>query len=346
MLNKRKFLSFPTILAMGMLTIIWSSLTQACSLVFYNKNQQAMVFARSMDLFVSDQPKLLVLPAGLNRQGQTKEHPLKWQSKYGSVVVTIFNSDAVSDGMNTEGLAAHLLYLHGTQYEARQPQKSGLSNLLWAQYMLDNYKTVDAALAGLAQYQIQATVLHGKEWPIHLALEDATGDSAIIEYINGKVVIHHGSHYRVMTNEPSYSEQLANLKRYKLFGGNLPMPGDIDPLSRFVRASSYLKTLPQPTSEVEAIAETISVIRTTMVPFGAEDTSGSEISVDSWPTRWISAGDLTHKVYYFNSTMTPNIIWVDLNSFNFKPNSPTLILDPTEPTLVGDVSKTFKQVSN
>jgi choloylglycine hydrolase len=51
---------------------------------------------------------------------------------------------------------------------------------------------------------------------LHLSLSDATGDSAILEYINGKLVIHHGSQYRVMTNSPTFDQQLA-LNVYSVF---------------------------------------------------------------------------------------------------------------------------------
>jgi penicillin V acylase-like amidase (Ntn superfamily) len=74
------------------------------------------------------------------------------------------------------------------QCGAENPNKPGLSNLIWAQYMLDNYKTVAEALKSLDQYQILPTELRGRTWPIHLSLEDATGDSVIIEYIDGKAV--------------------------------------------------------------------------------------------------------------------------------------------------------------
>ncbi|MFN7097349.1 MAG: linear amide C-N hydrolase, partial [Gammaproteobacteria bacterium] len=296
---------------------------------------------RTTDLYIPDMPHLVIYPEGISRNGQTPQNPLQWTSKYGSVVVTEFNSNTASDGINEQGLAVHLLYLDGSQYETRNVKLPGLSNLLWAQYMLDNFKTVDEALANLDKYQIEATTLKGRQWPIHIALEDATGDSAIIEYINGKPVIHHGAQYRVMTNEPAYDTQLANLKNYKLFGGTLPMPGDIDPLARFVRASSYLKTLPTPKNETQALADALAVIRTTMVPFGAEDTSGSTISTDTWPTRWVSLGDLTNKIYYFNSTDAPNIVWVDLNKINFAKDNKVLIIDPADPELVGEINEKF-----
>lgn len=323
------------------LTTGLTTTSNACSLVFLNNNPQAKVFARTMDLFIPDEPHLVIYPEGIKHSGLTPQNPLQWTSKYGSVVVTEFNTEAASDGINEEGLAAHLLYLDGSKYGPRDISKPGLSNLMWAQYILDNYKTVNEALAGLDKYQIEPTTLRGKQWPIHLAIEDATGDSAVIEFINGKEVIHHGPQYRVMTNEPAYDLQLANLKNYKLFGGTLPMPGDIDALSRFVRASSYLKTLPVPQNEIQAVADALAVIRTTMVPFGAEDTSGSKISTDTWPTRWVTLGDLTNKVYYFNSTDAPNIIWVDVNKINFAKENKVLILDPTDPTLVGEISEKF-----
>src|SRR5690606_23037599 len=124
-------------------------------------------------------------------------------------------------------------------------------------------------------FQIVAPILADREWPLHLSIADASGDSAIIEFIGGKRVVHHGKQYQVMTNEPAYDIQLANLKNYKLFGGERSMPGDIDPLSRFVRAASYLKTLPAPKDVAGAVAGVYSVARTVAVPFGAEDTSSS-----------------------------------------------------------------------
>jgi penicillin V acylase-like amidase (Ntn superfamily) len=314
---------------------------KACSNVFWNTNNQAKVVARSFDLFISDNPKMLVMPRGIPRNGIAGKNSMEWTSRYGSVVINTFDSATISDGMNEAGLSAHLLYLHDTQYEERDAKRPAISNLIWAQYFIDNYKTVAEAVKDAEKFQVVATTLKGRTWPIHLVLEDATGDSATIEYINQKMVIHHGHQFTVTTNEPSYDQQLKNLKRYKLFGGNLSMPGDIDSMSRFVRASSYLKTLPPPDSYLQAIASIFSVIRTTMVPFGAADTSGG-ISVDTWPTRWITVSDLTNQIYYFSSTTAPNTIWVDLKNLDFSPNAPQLMLDVTSTKLGGDISKNFQ----
>lgn len=309
-----------------------------CTTAFWNTNAQAKMVARTVDLFTPDMPKIIVYPRGTDRNGQTGSNTLTWTSKYGNVVVTEFNSPAASDGINEVGLSAHILYLTGSSYEKAPKNVPSLSNVMWAQYILDNYKTVDEVIKANDTYQLIPTVIHHQKWPLHLSIQDATGDAAVIEFINGNKVVYHGHQYTTMTNEPAYNIQLANLKRYQSFGGNLPLPGDSDPLSRFVRVSTYLKTLPAPVDLKETIAGIFSVIRTAMVPFGAVDTSGNK-TVDAWATRWASVADLTNTVYYFNSTTTPNIIWVDLKKLDFSPTAKAFMIDPNDPNLSGDVTK-------
>lgn len=152
------------------------------------------------------------------------------------------------------------------------------------------------------------------------------------------MVVHHGKQFTVMTNEPPLNRQLENLAKYKPFGGKQELPGDIDPASRFVRAATYLKTLPEPVDKREALTGVMSVVRTTMVPFGAREYAASG-AVDSWPTLWISAEDLTSRVLYFNSTRSPNLFWVELK--NLDPSGPIMALDPYNPDLSGEVSKSL-----
>ena len=315
-------------------TLAGGPIASACSLILWNTNDQAVVAGRTMDLYIDDQPRLVFLPRGIARRGVAEANAAAWTSKYASTVLTALDA-ATSDGMNEAGLSAHLLYLHGSEHEPADA-RPGLSNALWAQYVLDNFATVSDALAGLEKLRIVSVKVHGREWPLHLSIEDATGDSAVIEFVNGKTVVHHGKDVTVMTNEPPLDEQLANLKRYKLFGGSLAMPGDIDPMSRFVRASSYLKTLPKPADTPEAIGHLAGVVRNVAVPFGAVDTSGGESS-DAWPTRWASVSDHTHKVYYVMPVNSPNVFWVDFSKM--KPEGTEILaVTPTGAGLSGEVS--------
>ncbi|MDP3558855.1 MAG: linear amide C-N hydrolase [Legionellaceae bacterium] len=320
-----------------LLILLTSPHVMSCTNVFANDKGDAKVVARSMDLYVSDMPMILTQPQGQTRSGEAGEHSLTWTSKYGSLVVTAFHTSTVSDGINEKRLSAHMLYLTGSEYPKSEPNTPQISNALWAQYVLDNFASVDEVIKGMKTLHLVATKVHGRTWPIHLAVEDASGDSAIIEFIKGEAKIYHGKQYRVMTNEPAYSIQLANLKNYKSFGGSRSLPGDTDPLSRFVRVATYLKTLPPAKTEVDSIAGILSVIRSAMVPFGAEDTSDSKTE-DAWPTRWITVADVTHGFYFFNSTSAPNIVWFDLSKINFSKNAPALSIDPTNIHLEGDIT--------
>jgi penicillin V acylase-like amidase (Ntn superfamily) len=127
---------------------------------------------------------------------------------------------ATVDGMKEKGLVAKLLYLKEAEWgDATKSGKPTLTVGAWAQYFLDNFAIVGEAIAAMANspFTILAPPLpKGYRAGLHLSLSDATGDSAILEYINGKLVIHHGSQYRVMTNSPTFDQQLA-LNVYSVF---------------------------------------------------------------------------------------------------------------------------------
>jgi hypothetical protein len=192
--------------------------------------------------------------------------------------------------------------------------------------------------------QIVPVEIGGIVYPLHMALEDPTGDSAIIEFIDGNMVIHHGPEYTVMTNEPPYPVQLANLRRYKPFGGTIEgLPGGVEPEDRFVRASVFLKTLPEPKDQNEAIAYLYGVIRNVSVPFGAVYRPGP--GAGAYPTWWTSASDLKDRLFHFNLTSNPNIVWVNLNKIDFAAGNPVRLLDPKQRELVGDVTEKFVPAS-
>ena len=172
----------------------------------------------------------------------------------------------------------------------------------------------------------------------HVAIEDATGDSAIFEFIDGKLQVHHGKEYTVMTNDPAYPKQLEILKNYVGFGGKDDLPGNTASEHRFARLSYFLKYLPEPEDDAEAVASVHSLVMNVAVPFGAPYGDGV------YPTWWTSAADVTNKVYYFNWVKNPNMIWIELKNLDFSAGKPVLVLNPRQPSLVGNVSRSFEDV--
>ena len=168
--------------------------------------------APAFDLYMSDNPRIVVYPRGITRQTAGDDtNPLRWTSRYGSVVVFSFGA-GTSDGMNEKGLVANMLYLHGTQYEKRD-SRPALSKVLWAQYLLDTSATVTEALAALDKLQVVSGRAGGREWPLHLSLSDASGDPVVVEYVKGVMVVHRSQDTAVMTNKPALEWQLKNLGR-------------------------------------------------------------------------------------------------------------------------------------
>ena len=98
-------------------SLLTPDMSQACSRAVYFGEESQTITGRTMDWFVSDMDtNLWLYPRGLERTSNTAT-PFNWQSKYGSVVTTIYEG-AAADGMNEKGLVANLLYLAESEYPA------------------------------------------------------------------------------------------------------------------------------------------------------------------------------------------------------------------------------------
>ncbi|MHC9012155.1 linear amide C-N hydrolase [Stenotrophomonas rhizophila] len=303
-----------------------SARADACTRVVYLGDNQDVITARSMDWKTDVATNLWVLPKGIARDGLAGPRSIRWTSRYGSVVATGYDI-STTDGLNEAGLSANLLWLAESEYPHQRGSRPGLSMSLWAQYVLDNFATVAEAVAALERepFTIVTDKVPGESRlaTLHLSMSDATGDSAIVEYINGKQVIHHDRAYQVMTNSPVFDQQLALNTYWQDIGGTVMLPGTNRSADRFARAKFYINAIPKSEDPVVALASVFSVIRNVSVPYGI--TTPGEPNISS--TRWRTVADHKRKLYFFESAMTPNTFWVDLNKADFTRGAPVLKLD-------------------
>ncbi len=273
---------------------------------------------------------------------------LTWNSKYGSVIAAAFDIISV-DGINEAGLAGHVLWLAESSYGTPDDSRTQLSQAIWLQYYLDNFATVAEAVAWTGETNPQVVQMDdptgGNPPAIHLALDDATGDSAIIEYVDGHPNVYHSRDFRVMTNSPTFDQQLELVKNFEGLGGAKPLPGSTLASDRFARASFYAGRLPEPSNQVEAIASMFSVIRNAAQPFRVPDPGKPDAS----QTIWQVVLDLTNKRYVYESTTRPNIVWVDLADLDFAEGSSQLKLDlisdfAVQGGIAGNVGGKFKDM--
>ncbi|RCJ42451.1 hypothetical protein A6770_34660 [Nostoc minutum NIES-26] len=147
--------------------------------------------------------------------GESDEgNPHTWKSNYKSLVVCNYGKSA-TDGINEKGLVANLLFLLEAKYEhdKESKKKERLPITALAQYVLDNYETVEEAVNGLkdepffivtsdlAVAKLDRTNNNFKvgltKIVLHMSLSDSKGDSAVLQYVKGdepgtcKLLIYH-----------------------------------------------------------------------------------------------------------------------------------------------------------
>lgn len=314
----------------------------ACTRIVYRGADNSQLIGRSMDWAEETGTDLWAFPAGLKRDGGVGTGSIEWTSKYGSVISGFYNIGAV-DGLNDAGLAGNLLYLAESDYgDYKTAGKPLLSIGGYLQYVLDNYATVAEAVDALSKepFAIVAPVLpNGFAAAGHLAITDKTGDTAVFEYIGGKLQIHHGKQYNVMTNSPSFDQQLAINTYWKTVGGYNFLPGTNRAADRFARMSWMVDAVPPGLDGDAAVAQVMSLIRAISAPLGLSDPQQPNIAA----TRWRTVTALDAGRYFFDSVHTPSVFWVDLDKLDLKAGAPSLKLDLSgKRILSGEVSTEFK----
>jgi penicillin V acylase-like amidase (Ntn superfamily) len=265
----------------------------ACTRTLYVGADNTVITGRNMDWKEDMASNLWVFPQGIKRDGAAGQKSIQWTSKYGSIVVSGYEA-GTADGLNEKGLVANLLYLAESEYGAPDDSRPLLSIAAWPQYVLDNYATVAETVAALRKEpfsMLAPTLPNGAPAALHLAISDGSGDSAIFEYLGGKLKIHHGKQYTVMTNSPAYDEQIALNEYWRTVGGSAFLPGTSRAADRFVRASflidaiprqldqRYIKGVPQQSYAYQAVAGVLSVMRAVSVPLGINTPDQSEHSI-------------------------------------------------------------------
>lgn len=227
----------------GSLALAFTPAAEACTRFVYLGDNNLNMTARSMDWNEEIGTNLWILPRGIKRNGEAGPNSVEWTAKYGSVIATAYEI-STADGINEAGLVANILWLAESEYPEYDGTTPGLAISVWAQYMLDQFATVDEAVKHLQTepFTLVTDKVPGQDRKatLHLSISDASGDSAIIEYIDGKQTIHHSKDFQVMTNSPTFKRQLALNTYWKEIGGTVMLPGTNRAADRFARAAFYL----------------------------------------------------------------------------------------------------------
>jgi choloylglycine hydrolase len=311
---------------------------EACTRALYTSKDGTVIVGRSMDWGEDMMSNMWVLPRGMQRDGRGGKNTVSWVSKYGSLITSAYDI-GTADGMNEKGLVVNELALVESDYGKPVEGAKVISLSTWPQYVLDNFATVAEAVADLRkeEFRVQTVVLGtGRPANMHLVISDASGDSAVFEYVDGKLVIHHGKQYRVMTNSPTFDKQLAIMEYWREAGGiSKFLPGTSRAADRFVRTTflldvlpgevspNYISGTPQQSFKFQAPMAVLSLIRSIGTPLGFANEEQPWVS----STIWRTVSDSTNRVVIFDSALTPSTFWVKLDDLDFKPGSPVKRLE-------------------
>lgn len=325
-----------------MVAAAYISTTDACTRAVYFGKEGQTVTGRSMDWAEDMQSNLWAFPRGMQRDGGLGAGSLKWTSQYGSVITSVYEG-ATSDGMNEKGLVANMLYLAESEYPPLTDTRPAVVISAWAQYLLDNFATVSDAVADARKETFRVVTVeapNGAKGTVHLSISDVSGDSAIFEYVKGKLVIHHSREHQVMTNSPIFDEQIALNKYWQQIGGTVMLPGTNRAADRFARASFYINACKQTADPREAVASVFSVMRNASVPRGISTPSQPNIS----STIWRTVADHKNRVYFFENTASPSLLWVTLDQIDFKAGTGVKKLTMVgKPDLAGNQTANFEK---
>jgi choloylglycine hydrolase len=326
---------------------------QACTRILWNTNPDLIIVGRNEDYVTASHPTLVATPRGIKRWGTSDESKrpksISWTVKYGNVA-SYANNRFPNDGMNEAGLTARtLFYVDGDPNESVAPdsKKKELDEDHWVSFVLDNFATVADAVAAIRN-EVHVVSVVGKKGsgfsyatPKHLAMADATGDSAIVEIQMGEVKIFHGPEYRILTNPPSYQKELANAAKYKdVTQDKLPVSWSAS--DRFVRSDFFLRHLPKPRKNDASTGYGFmySALATSMMPAGlpapAEDVevikklvatlSDPNETYGGGSTYYQSISDLTNRHYRFKSLIAPSDVFFDFEGYDFAEGQPVRII--------------------
>jgi penicillin V acylase-like amidase (Ntn superfamily) len=256
-----------------------------------------------------DEGLLTVNKKGVSKRAMVldpQEKTAQWVSQYGSVTFNQYGREMPSGGINEAGLVVESLWLDNTRNPAPD-ERPGL--IAWAQYQLDNCRTVAEVAATDAKIRISPTM----PMPLHFFVCDREGGAAVVEFIDGKLVSHTGDKlpYKLITNN-TCDESLAYLGQHDGFGGSKPVQhGSRDSLDRFVIAAERLKAFRAADSKqtpVQYAFDTLAAVR------------------QSDATKWTIVYDLKNLEIHYKTDRCADVRTVQLAGLDFSPQTPVRVI--------------------
>ncbi len=193
--------------------------TYGCSSFSAKTPEGDYILARNLDTEIAVPSVIRTDPKGKNKTiGVANLHVAGWKENSALSKTTVLTSPYFTfDGMNAYGVAiASLTVPTGSRVDADE-NKVTIHDLTVDRVVMDKAESVEDAIQLLSGFNIKMEA----KYPTHYMIADATGNSVIIEYINGSMkVLERNEDYQVATNFILYQNQKLqgySSERYRAF---------------------------------------------------------------------------------------------------------------------------------
>lgn len=326
----------------------------------------SVVNGRSMEFGEDLGSQILVGGRGTKKQSAAPDSPkggLSWTARYGYVglnVAGLHLPNLICDGMNEKGLSIGALWLpRHTQYSQIVSSKAQALDVKdFTNWVLGNFATVAEVKAGLTSVQIWGSPLTNSQIPIHFSIHDASGESAVLEFLEGNTQgLWQSNTVGVLTNAPPFAWQMTNVGNYvglssvdateiKIGGTSYPppghgsgmrgVPGDSTPPSRFIRLLFQKQFATQPANSRDAINLALHLLNTVDIPLGtsaAQQEQKPSKGNDDY-TQWVVIKALTGGTFSYRTAENPTLMQINFDELDLGDAGEVAYSMPREATYI------------
>ena len=321
-----------------------SSPAVACTGITIKPKDGSVIFARTLEFAQDIRSNAIIIPRGMKFVGSTPDGSpgLPWTTRYGAVGMNACGLPVFADGLNEKGLHVGVFYFPGyARYQAigEQERDCSLAPQELSGYLLGTCANVEEAVKAVKSVRVGEVTFpeFGFVLPLHYIVNDASGESVVLEYVDGDLKVHPNP-LGVMSNSPTFDWHMTNLSNYvnlsvtnvppfDLSGTKLPslgqgsgmlgLPGDFTPPSRFIRAVAFSKSAIPVESSREGVLQAFHILNQFDIPKGAVRGQEHGKEVADY-TLWTSASDLKNLRYYFRTYDNSRIRMIDLRAVDLE----------------------------
>lgn len=324
---------------------IISSNVYACTGLMLKAQDGSIVHGRTVEFVIKVDASMALIPRGYKFTSQTpiENAGLKYTTKYAAIGSFSFDNVKILDGLNEKGLSVGVFYFPVFAKYAPITSKNkhkALSPVDFPNWILTQFATVGEVRKAIENNKVVIVPTVMKNWgpqppPFHYIVYDKTGNSIIIEPIDGKLVIYDNP-LGVITNAPTFDWHMINLRNYlalnpkstqkisvnkldlKEIGqgnGMLGLPGDFSSPSRFIRAAVFSATAVPPQTSKDGINQIFHILNAFDIPIGVAREERDGLTLTDY-TMFTTAIDPQNLRYYYKSYDDQTIRSIDLKKLD------------------------------